>query len=317
MTNKLYHEGELAIQDRAQKSHHAISSSTIIRESIPEGALSFIQQQVMVVIGSTDDRGQVWASTLFGFPGFIRATDNRTLIIDIKQNVFVEGDPLQTNLKVNAPLGLLVIETASRRRLRISGRISTLSPTEINICVERAYPNCPKYIQRRDLSPVKGINNKFTNSTLNTSNGVQLNDSLQKLIATSDTFFVASAHPIQGIDASHRGGHAGFVCIVNSTKLRIPDFSGNNMFNTLGNFKSYPHAGLIFIDYTTGHILQLSGIPKILWDYDDPRNESGGTKRYWEFEITQWRASHIPQHFTCLYRSEYLDSSPDLPVLKT
>ena len=63
-------------------------------------------------------------------------------------------------------------------------------------------------------------------------------------ILRADTLFVASAHPGQGADASHRGGRPGFVQIPHPQTLRIPDYPGNNTFNTLGNFENYPHAGL-------------------------------------------------------------------------
>jgi len=57
------------------------------------------------------------------------------------------------------------------------------------------------------------------------------------------------------------------------------------MFNTLGNFYSYPRAGLVFIDFDCGQVLQLSGRVNILWDQNDPQGETGGACRYWEFSI--------------------------------
>ncbi len=86
----------------------------------------------------------------------------------------------------------------------------------------------------------------------------------------------ASAHPDHGVAASHRGGHPGFVHIINNRQLRIPDFTGNSMFNTLGNFVCNPYAGLIFIDFEQGRLLQLTGKAEILWDVDDPQEEPGG-----------------------------------------
>ncbi len=315
MIHRPYHEGELTIQKRAKVSHSSLVNSALIRETIMKSALSFIQQQVMIIIGSIDTQGEVWASVLFGHPGFTQALNSRTVKISISTNSFVEADPLQRNLKLDAPLGLLFIEATSRRRLRINGHVNKLNSSEINLSVERAYPNCPKYIHRRHWQAAENKPDSKKQQGI-TAHGHELNESSIEIIENSDTFFVASAHPTHGLDASHRGGHLGFVYVVDSKKLRIPDFSGNNMFNTLGNFESYPHAGLIFINFTNGRLLQLSGMPKILWDYDDPHNESGGSNRYWEFTINQWRSSYIPEHFTLLYKSEYLDSSPYIPVLK-
>ena len=72
--------------------------------------------------------------------------------------------------------------------------------------------------------------------------------------------------------------------------LRIPDYQGNCMFNTLGNFSVNPRAGLIFLDFEHQSTLQLIGRPEILWDVDDPTNESGGTNRYWQLHIDRWLA---------------------------
>ena len=54
-------------------------------------------------------------------------------------------------------------------------------------------------------------------------------------IGAADTFFIASAHPEGGADASHRGGRPGFVRVTGQRSLAFPDYPGNNMFNTLGN----------------------------------------------------------------------------------
>jgi len=47
--------------------------------------------------------------------------------------------------------------------------------------------------------------------------------------------FVASAHPTRGVDTSHRGAILA-LSEFDNRMLRIPDYSGNSMFNTLGNF---------------------------------------------------------------------------------
>lgn len=306
--NDPYHEGELAVQQRVSESEMARMNSGAIDSSILAGALRFIEQQPMVVIGSIDPEGCVWASTLFGTPGFLRALDNQTLEIDLSQPGSAKDDPLWSNMTNNPNVGLLVIELGSRRRIRINGRVRTVSDTRIIIDVERAYPNCPKYIQRRDWKT------RPTDTQANATPGTRgkaLNHTQRSLIAGADTFFVASAHPEHGVDASHRGGHAGFVQLVNDRQLRIPDFSGNSMFNTLGNFVSYPHAGLVFIDFEHGRLLQLTGQPEILWDLDDPQGETGGTRRFWQFNISGWLESALPFRLDW----ELLDNSPFIPEL--
>lgn len=307
--NTLYHEGELSVQRRANKTEIAVRNSGAIDETILAGALRFIEQQPMLLIGSMDTRGQVWISTLFGNPGFVRAADNRTLMINLSQPTSADNDPLWRNLAHNPNVGLLVIELGSRRRIRINGRVRTVTTEHAIIDVERAFPNCPKYIQRRDW---KTRDTEAQKKVFPSTYGTELKPTQKQLIATADTFFVASAHPEHGIDASHRGGNPGFVHIVNKRQLRIPDFAGNSMFNTLGNFVSYPHAGLVFIDFEHGRLLQLTGRPTILWELDDPQGETGGTRRYWQFDITRWLESTLPFRFEW----EFLDASPHIPELQ-
>jgi len=302
----LYHEGELAIQQRANVTEMAQMNGRMVNKTIPAGALRFIELQPMAVISSIDPKGQVWASILFGQPGFIRALNDHTLEIDLSQPRTAKDDPLWNNLIENPGVGLLIIELSSRRRLRINGQVRSVSAERLIVDIERAYPNCPKYIQRRQWK--MSINKEPLKIPISTQ-GVELNETQKNLIANADTFFVTSAHPHHGLDASHRGGHPGFVHLIKDQQLRIPDFSGNSMFNTLGNFSSYPYAGLIFIDFEHGRLLQLTGRTEILWDLDDTHEETGGTQRYWQFDISAWQECSLPFHIDW----ELLDYSPYIP----
>jgi len=48
--------------------------------------------------------------------------------------------------------------------------------------------------------------------------------------------------------------------------LTLPDFRGNNLFNTLGNLAAHPLAGLLVMDPAHGDVLQLTGTAQIVWD---------------------------------------------------
>ena len=140
--------------------------------------------------------------------------------------------------------------------------------------------------------------------------GNDLNDEQQQWIAIADTLFVASEHPSRGLDVSHRGGNPGFIQVVNGARLRIPDYAGNGMFNTLGNFVANPRAGLLIPDFERGRTLQLTGHVEMLWDVKDPLNETGGTGRYWDFEIECW----VQIENSLPGSTEFLEYSPHNPV---
>jgi hypothetical protein len=56
------------------------------------------------------------------------------------------------------------------------------------------------------------------------------------------------------------------VRVVDDGTLLFPDYPGNNMFNTLGNLAGYPKAGLLFVDFEGGDLLQLTGRAELMWE---------------------------------------------------
>ncbi len=120
-----------------------------------------------------------------------------------------------------------------------------------------------------------------------------LTDAQRRLISSSDTFFIASAHPEGGADASHRGGLPGFVRFLDENTLAFPDYSGNNMFNTLGNIAANPKTGLLFVDFERGDTLQLSGEARVLWD-PARATEFAGARRVVEFRVGEVVENAVP-----------------------
>jgi len=49
----------------------------------------------------------------------------------------------------------------------------------------------------------------------------------------------------------------------------VPDFVGNNLFNTLGNITVKPEVGLLFIDFDAGDLLHLSGQAVVVHEHPD------------------------------------------------
>ena len=115
---------------------------------------------------------------------------------------------------------------------------------------------------------------------------------LKQFITKADTFFVGSGDAEGNLDASHRGGKPGFVQVLDEKTLKIPDYPGNSMYNTLGNFVTNPNTGLLFVDFENGKTLQLVGKAKVLLNESEETNEETlGTKRFWTFEVETWKES--------------------------
>jgi predicted pyridoxine 5'-phosphate oxidase superfamily flavin-nucleotide-binding protein len=305
-----FHDGELDVQEQAGELEEGRRNGRVLADSIMKGALKFVAQQPMVVFGSVDDEQNVWASVWFGPVGFATAPDERRVEFDLLRAGVHEHDPFWKNIQHNARIGALFLELATRRRLRINGTVTRPTLDRLTLDVEECYPNCPKYIQRRNIHFEAVERSGAVSSPLD---GRALNGEQTALIQAADTFFVASAHPQRGVDASHRGGRPGFVEVVDQRTLQIPDYAGNSMFNTLGNFTVNPRAGLVFLDFKRNRTLQLTGRAKIRWDQEDASGRTGGTQRFWVFKVDRWRESQTHAGL----RWEFLDYSPHNPKLKS
>ncbi len=275
-----YHPGEIEVQERAGVRVMAERVGKGIHHAIPQAAREFLEAQPMVVIGSVSADGRVWASLLAGEPGFARALDGRTVEIDASP---VPGDPLAENLvaaKGATTVGMITIDLATRRRMRLNGKAQR-RPDGICVRVEQVYANCPKYIQAREWETV--VHDPRAGRP-NIRRAETLTDDQRRRISWADTFFVASAHPEYGTDASHRGGQPGFVRFVDENTLEFPDYSGNTMFNTLGNIAANPNVGLLFVDFECGGTLQLSGEAKVVWE-PERAARFAGAERVVEFRV--------------------------------
>ena len=197
------------------------------------------------------------------------------------------GDPLAESLAPGLPLGLMGIELHTRRRNRLSGRISAVGEGGFELAVQQTFGNCPQYIQARSWDMT---GQSPTGVALERFEG--LDAQARQLIAGSDTFFVASyvagEAVSDGVDISHRGGRPGFVRVDDDGTLTIPDYLGNFHFNTLGNFLENPRAGLLFVDFDRGDLLMLTGTVEILWDSPD-LEFFDGAQRLWTFKPVEAR----------------------------
>jgi predicted pyridoxine 5'-phosphate oxidase superfamily flavin-nucleotide-binding protein len=67
------------------------------------------------------------------------------------------------------------------------------------------------------------------------------------LIESVGFFFLATADAQGHPDCSFKGGPPGFVRVVAPDRLVYPDYDGNGMFKSLGNIRTNPNVGLLFL----------------------------------------------------------------------
>jgi hypothetical protein len=286
-----FHEGELEIQRRLGELDLASHNGRAISGRIVTGAFGFVAAQPFAVAGTCDRAGAPWASVLYGAPGFARVADERHLVVELG---LVASDPLApwlAQVEHDPRLALLFLAPATRRRLRVNGRV-TRAGSKLRLEVVESYPNCPKYIRRRRLVELASTATAGSEPLLR--GGVELARPEQELVTRADTFFVASANPGGELDVSHRGGIPGFVRLHDARTLSVPDYPGNHLYNTLGNLALDPRAGLAFVDFETGRHASIGVRAEILHDVEDVRGATGGTRRCLRLSIEEWRSWSHP-----------------------
>jgi ferredoxin-NADP reductase/predicted pyridoxine 5'-phosphate oxidase superfamily flavin-nucleotide-binding protein len=270
-----FHSGEQTVQERLGVRDIEDWARKVVRDHLPEQHRSFHVAQPFLVVSGRDGRGRPWVTLLDGPDGFITSPDPRQLVISSRPKT---GDALEGSFEVGADIGILGIELETRRRNRVNGRVASMDHNGIEVRVDQAFGNCPQYIRERawlrvDEAPSKkGLR------------GDRLTSAQRDCVETSDTFFIASGFrgdgesATFGMDASHRGGDRGFVQTLDDTRLRFPDYAGNNHYNTIGNLILDPRAGFLFVDFETGSLLQLTGTTSIDWDSDELKKFPGARR---------------------------------------
>ncbi len=275
-----WHQGERALQEKVGVAAKMLDvGRRVVRDYLPEQHRTFFRQLPFVVLGAVADDGDVWATFATGQPGFMQSPTDKTLRFELSAD---PNDPASSGLHDGAAVGLLGIELNTRRRNRMNGHIRALSAGSFDVDVAQSFGNCPQYIQLRDFEFVRdpAVFSDIAPQTFDALTG-----RAREMIATADTFFVAS-YVDEGerrqVDVSHRGGKAGFVRIGDDGRLTIPDFAGNLFFATLGNFVVNPRAGLVFADFETGDLLQLTGDATVDLESEEIAAFQGA-ERLWHF----------------------------------
>lgn len=301
-----FHAGEQWVQSRVGVREKAEQiGSRMIHSVMPEQHREFFAQLPALLVAVSDSEGQPYASVLCGEPGFAWSPHPGLLCVEASMQA---DDPIAPLLQPHSPVGLLGLEWPTRRRNRLNGRILQRDAQGFSVAVAQAFGNCPKYIQARQWHTAP----RQPGQTLE---GHGLANEWLGLVRQADTLFIASHSRDPeggGADVSHRGGPQGFVELGRDGRLWMPDYSGNRLFNTLGNLVREPRCGLLFIDFATGDLLQLQARAEVVWPEQYAAlgvSALPGAERLLALEPGHWtlRRSRLPLAFAGH------DSSPFLP----
>ena len=256
-----FHAGERQAQRLAGRAESAAASGGFIREAMPDQHRAFFAALPFLVAAGEGTDGRIWVSILEGPQGFVTSPDPRHLRIE---RTLPAADPLAAGLARGGAAGLLGIDLSTRRRNRVNGVLTPLAQGAL-LRVRQSFGNCPQYIHARDWHRVA------SGTPPPARRSDRLDGAQAARIAAADTLFIGSGNAARGMgfDASHRGGPPGFVRVAGDGSLLIPDYSGNDFFNTIGNLLCDARVGLTIVDFATGDLLQISGRARVDWSPQD------------------------------------------------
>ena len=159
------------------------------------------------------------------------------------------------------------VDFSNRRRNKLNGVVESAAlrgeTLELLLRTSENMGNCPKYITVRKLVPHARA------AAPPAALGCTLDAAARALLEVCSTVFVASRHLDEQNAAdsdmgfNHRGGPPGFVRYYEDAggagHLVLPDYSGNQLFQTLGNVQTDPLVGLVLLDFASGDALHVTG----------------------------------------------------------
>lgn len=143
----------------------------------------------------------------------------------------------------------------------VTGQNVSVAEIQLVLKIEQSLGNCPKYLNSKVIEPAASTPELISNSP-------QLPQQALYLLARADLFFVSSSQHDKDMDTNHRGGPPGFLRVESNEHLGAvlcwPEYSGNRLYQTLGNLSINPLAGICVPDFETGDMLYLTGETEIL-----------------------------------------------------
>jgi predicted pyridoxine 5'-phosphate oxidase superfamily flavin-nucleotide-binding protein len=162
MTDReMYHEQSRALQDQFDTRRLADRLATTLAHSrfTPDDR-AFIEAQSYFFLATTDADGFPECSYKGGAPGLVRILDESTLVFPS-----YDGNGMFKslgNVRASGKVGLLFIDFANPKRLRVNGT-ATVSANDplldqvagaqliVRVTAQQIFPHCPRYIHRMQI----------------------------------------------------------------------------------------------------------------------------------------------------------------------
>ncbi|KAM7199631.1 hypothetical protein V8F33_004283 [Rhypophila sp. PSN 637] len=293
-TNTLgWHPGEIS-------AHKLLKVTTSHRRNPTQQGLSYshgyrVSESPIVALGTLDQEGNIWTTLWGGEKGFARPVARNVLAL--QSLLSVKGDPflgalLQLDENNNALKGGVIkpagegkmmsglsVDLETRDRVKLAGRVLVASldnnsgeseraavrEIQLAMVVDEGLGNCPKYMNRKE------IHAHVPNPTvIGLKGGLKLTNQALDLIEQADMMFMSTTNG-KTMDTNIRGGPAGFIRVLRNQDgddggviLVYPEYSGNQLYQSIGNLQVDNRIGVVIPDFETSDVLYLTGETELL-----------------------------------------------------
>ncbi|OBR09449.1 Oxidoreductase FAD-binding domain-containing protein [Colletotrichum higginsianum IMI 349063] len=277
-----FHAGELALHNLLNVPRQSNPTAS----GLPPSYGARIAASPLLALGTLDRHNRPWTTLWGGEAGGV-ARPIAEDVLGVRSRVDVVDDPVLSALwdvdeeaegvkdgevvqpglggdggRLVAGLG---IDLRTRDRVKFAGRMvaGAVNGGEVQVAVkvEESLGNCPKYLNKKDVEARASIEKGRV------ERGLPLGEGALGVVERADMVFLTSGHE-KSMDTNHRGGPRGFVRVarndVGGVEIVYPEFSGNRLYQTLGNLKVNPLIGIAIPDFETSDVLYLTGSASIL-----------------------------------------------------
>lgn len=246
--------------------------------AIEPHSYNFIKHSPFVAITTRQPDGTAANVARAAQPGFIQIVDSKTLLLpDYPAN---RVGALGKNLEANPFIGLLFIIPGIKETVRLNGRARLLrdetSLTSVSanlpglegekpeaiiaVDIEELFLHCPKAFVRSRLWDAGTWRTDFSlEDSSVSSNLTEIDNTARSFIEAAPFLMLGTMQTDGKADISPRGDPPGFVKVLNSKTLLIPDRPGNRLADNYNNILSNPYAGLLFLIPGVNAALRVSG----------------------------------------------------------
>ncbi|KAL7925181.1 hypothetical protein ACQKWADRAFT_310762 [Trichoderma austrokoningii] len=280
-----WHSGERAMHREARNPRFENPTS----DGFPTPYAVRVMHSQLLALGTLDSEGRPWTTIWGGERGFARPVAEG--VLGVRSAVDKAYDPVycafwkapDSKASREEPdeegiirpeggkmMSALSIDLETRDRVKLAGRLiaggdvpGPDSEVQLAFHVQESLGNCPKYINKKALESIVPQPELIPGGP----DGV-LPPEAVALIEKADMFFLSSTNG-DSMDTNHRGGPRGFIRVLRNdeggVELVYPEYSGNRLYQSLGNLKVNPLIGIVIPDYDTADALYLTGDTTILF----------------------------------------------------